>query len=135
MSSLNEIYIDGKSTGWTMISWSHQPGVMRIAHREKGLRFIRTEVTIPEDYRLNAVACQRDGKGADGRDQYKRMPLGEHRQFNPVDISVVAQTEEDMIFSAHTGDAYRWLWPSREDLMLPFLWKFPKRELLRMIGE
>jgi hypothetical protein len=133
LRSLNELRLDGESTGWIAVSWWHPPGVLPFASREKGWRNIPIQAAIPDDFLKSTFALEeiRSDKGVGSE---RKTLIKDHPRFKKSNVVVLAQTETDLILGMQTSDNYEWKHPSRNTHHLPFLWKISKQEILNHLN-
>ena len=134
LRAINELRMNGQSTGWFAVSWAQIPGVLPFASREKGRRDIPIQTLIPEDFLATTFATE-EIHAQDGGRSHNKTRFQDHSRFKKPCVVVLAQTESDLILGIQNGPFYGWKHPSRNTHHLPFLWKVSKQDILRILRE
>lgn len=134
LRAINELRMNGQSTGWIAVSWAQIPGVLPFASREKGRRDIPIQTLIPEAFLTKTFATE-EIRAQDGGRSHNKTRFQDHVRFKKPCVVVLAQTESDLILGIQNGPFYGWTYPSRNTHHLPFLWKVSKQDILRILRE
>ena len=134
-----QLRLNGEKTGWRLADVTKpMPGHLRFSGENSKSRVIAVSMEIPEDFRkMTQVKVWKDQDLASTShySQRKEVPFEKYANDGIFSVVILNQTEDDFILALQLGDRFEWRLPSRENHFLPFLWKVPKTELLKMLEE
>jgi hypothetical protein len=109
---------------WSIDYQSILPGMLVCSHPKLGKRQIPIDIKIPDNF-VNQVKYASVDQSTF---LTQILPHSEHIKKLPLYITVVNQTRDDLILALRFAPRY-----SPLNHLLPFLWKLPKNDLLKLL--
>lgn len=133
MEPIHSLQLDGKETGYK-IEWDQAMAGCLPAVSATGAHMrIPVTLEIPEEFRKKTKVIVRYGLKPghpDFRKGYSEMPFDEYVKSEELTVHVLNQNKDDLVLGLQIGRFYEWEYQMRQSLLLPFLWKVSKKELL-----
>jgi len=113
------------------------PRHLRFTNKASDFRLAPASLPIPDNF-LATTIIRDEAPGVDERGVSRPALVITENPFKEylkewLYVVIVNQTEDDLILALQVGNKFEWKLPSREGRFLPFLWKIPKKVIMKSL--